>query len=564
MKKIAILTAAVLLLTGCAAVKTQMDSLTPGGDLGGLPDDAKSKSIVAGAATAPNSVFEEAEFFDADGVAADYADIEQESVQARIEKSAGTAYNEIEENPVISTAEQDTVTFSLKIDTASYTNVKYYIENGIIPPRNATRIEELLNYFDYKRPTPDAGSPFGISAEVAPSPFAGDDDSLVAMVNVSTPDVDVSALRPANLTFLIDTSGSMADSDKLPLLTRGFELLTENLRESDTVSIVTYAGSSEIVLDSVNGTSRDKIFAALNSLTAGGGTDGSGGIETAYRLAKKNYKEGANNRVILATDGDFNVGLTENTDLADYIASKKSDGIYLSIIGFGTGGVDDGIMETLSKNGGGNYSFVHTLEDAKKVLVDNMGASFTVADDVKAQIKFSPALVKSYKLIGYENRLLANEDFADDTKDAGEIGRGNNVIALFDLRMTDNYHVQSGNLFEVDIRYKSPIGSADNKDGLGESKLITKYVTPPSIADKGSNDFNFANAVAAFGYLCRGTDFYTSDADEISQVAAAAAGTNAEKREFAALVKKLGALVEQDKSLETSDIPKPNLDVPEN
>ncbi len=414
----------------------------------------------------------------------------------------GESYLPIEENPEQAAAEESTVTFSLKVDTAAYSNVSRYIDGGNLPPKDAVRTEELLNYFRYEQPLENSSAPFAVYTEVGPSPFHA--EKQIAFVRVKTPDVDKSELPPCNLTFLIDTSGSMDSYDKLPLLKTAFSLLVETLTENDKVSIVTYAGSSEVVLDSVSGNDKTKILDAIYNLTAAGSTAGADGIRTAYALAEKNFKENGNNRVILATDGDFNVGLSNTDALAELIREKKDGGVYLSILGFGAGNIRDDIMETLSKNGNGNYSYIDTAQTAKKVLVEELGGNlFTVADDVKAQIEFNPDVVRSYRLIGYENRMLSNEDFDDDQKDAGEIGAGADVVVLFEIEPVSGRSNAEAAPFEVRIRYKNP--------GESESRLFTKAELDVGSDSPSSTDFGFACSVAAFGHLLRGSE-YTGDA----------------------------------------------------
>ena len=430
---------------------------------------------------------------------------------------SGESYLVIDENPQIQTDQDSTLTFSLKVDTAAYTNVQRYIESGNLPPKDAVRTEELINYFNYDTDFLFRSEPFSIYTEVAPSPF--DADTLLAFVRVKTEDIDKSDLPRSNLTFLIDSSGSMSSYDKLPLLKQSFALLVETLGEDDVVSIVTYAGASSVVLDSVSGADKGRILSAINSLEAGGSTAGGEGIQTAYALAEKNFIAGGNNRIILATDGDFNVGVSTNAELSRLVKAKKESGVYLSILGFGMGNIRDDLMETLSKDGNGNYSYINSLRTAQKVLVDELtGNLFTVADDVKAQIEFNPENVKSFRLIGYENRMMNFEDFADDSKDAGEIGAGTDLIILFEIELhnapgavglkyqSDPETVEAApvsqyadELFEVRIRFKNP--------GEPESNLITFPVTHENIGERGSNDFNFACSVAAFAGLLRGSQY---------------------------------------------------------
>ncbi|MCL1873125.1 MAG: VWA domain-containing protein [Clostridiales bacterium] len=412
--------------------------------------------------------------------------------------------NEVNDNPLL--------TFSLKVDTASYRNVVRYLESGNLPPADAVRIEEMINYFNYDEPLEKNDSPFAIYSEIGPSPF--DPNKDIAFVRVKSEDIDRSDLPKSNLTFLIDTSGSMNTYDKLPLLKSSFSLLVETLTEDDIVSIVTYAGKAGVVLNSVSGDQKDRILKAINDLEAGGSTAGADGINTAYDLAEKNFIAKANNRVILATDGDFNVGVSSVKELERLISNKRSSGIYLTILGFGTENLKDNKMETLAKNGNGNYSYIDSVASAKKVLVDELGSNlYTIADDVKAQIEFNPALIQSYRLIGYENRMLADKDFADDTKDAGEIGVGTDVVLMFEITRAGSiplkYQASSDTprdpgeyadeLFEVKIRYKDP--------GKSTSKLIVEPVKLDRYLNFNTNDFNFAVSIAAFGHLLKNSTY---------------------------------------------------------
>lgn len=444
------------------------------------------------------------------------------------EGTAGETYQEIIENPEIAASEESTITFSLKVDTASYSNVTRYLNTGSLPPKDAVRTEELINYFRYETPLEPDGAPFAVYTEVGPSPFHS--DKQMAFIRVKTPEIDKEGLGPSNLTFLIDTSGSMDSFDKLPLLKSAFSLLVETLGEDDRVSIVTYAGSSAVVLDSCSGADKEQILDAIHSLTASGSTAGADGIRTAYALAQKNFREDGNNRVILATDGDFNVGISDTNQLAEFIAEKRDSGVYLSVLGFGTGNLRDDVMETLAKNGNGNQAYIDSVQTAKKVLVEELGSNlFTVAKDVKAQVVFDPELIKSYRLIGYENRMLSNEDFADDTKDAGEIGAGTDVAALFEIELTEQGKT-ADNPFAVHIRYKEPDGD--------ESQLFTKE-TLDTMSGENTDDFRFACAVAAFGHLLRGSE-YTGEAtlESVMQLAEGSLGRDpgGYRQEFLALL----------------------------
>lgn len=428
-------------------------------------------------------------------------------------------YLEITENKDISTADSSMLTFSLKVDTASYNNIVRYIESGNLPPTDAVRIEEMINYFNYDEVLRQNETPFSIYTEIGPSPLNANKN--IAFVRVKSKDIDKEELPQSNLTFLIDSSGSMNSPDKLPLLKSAFSLLVETLTEDDTVSIVTYAGSASVIIDSVRGDQKEKIINAIYSLDAGGSTGGAEGILTAYKLAEKNFVEGGNNRVILATDGDFNVGVSSVGELEKLISKKRSSGVYLSVLGFGTENLKDNKMETLAKNGNGNYSYIDSVSSAKKVLVDELSSNlFTIADDVKAQVEFNPDLVRSYRLIGYENRQLKNKDFEDDKKDAGEIGIGTDVVLMFEFELTNGQKKQglkyqeedtavvegtnkyTNELFEVRIRYKDP--------GESESKLITVPVKVDRILGRNTSDFNFATSVAGFGHLLRNSE-YTGD-----------------------------------------------------
>jgi len=432
-------------------------------------------------------------------------------------------YLEIEENVFNDTQTSSAITFSLKVDTSSYTNIERYLNASQLPPRDAVKTEEMINYFNYDKKLSSGYEPFSIYSEIGPSIF--DSSKLMAFVRIKTEDVDRSELKPSNLTFLIDTSGSMSSYDKLPLLQSSLSLFTDTLGENDTVSIVTYAGSSSVLLDGVSGYDKKKIKAAVNSLTSSGSTAGADGINTAYALAAKNFKQDGNNRIILASDGDFNVGISSLEELQDLIASKRDSGIYLSILGFGTGNLRDDIMETLATHGSGNYSYINSLHTAQKVLIDDITSNmFVIAEDVKAQIEFNPDAVKTYRRIGYENRTMNNEDFENDAKDAGEIGIGTDIVCMFELDLQDvSYFENTDTLFEVRIRYKDP--------GDSESKLITCYVGSESVLTENSSDFNFASSVAAFGDLLRGS-VYSSEitADMLIEKAGANLGENGEKR----------------------------------
>lgn len=424
-------------------------------------------------------------------------------------------YNYIKENGYTAVSSAPLSTFSADVDTASYTNVRRMIDDGMDVPPDAVRIEEFINYFSYDYSDPADGEPFAVHTELSDCPW--NDETELLMVGINTKGFDaVLDERPAmNLVFLIDVSGSMYDDNKLPLVQKSFSMLTDNLTAADRVSIVTYAGSDEVVLEGADGNDRKKILRAINDLEAGGSTAGAAGINTAYDIAQKYFIDGGNNRVILATDGDLNVGLSSESELTRLIEEKRESGVFLSVLGFGTGNYKDNRLEALADYGNGNYSYIDSEMEAKKVLVDEMsGTLFTVAKDVKFQLEFNPANVKGYRLIGYENRVMAAEDFNDDTKDAGEIGAGHSVTVLYEIvpadskmelgeselkYASDSEGVMGDELLTVNIRYKEPEGS--------ESKLLTYPVNKSLYSDKMSADMNFASCVAEFGMLLRNSRY---------------------------------------------------------
>ena len=477
----------------------------------GSADNATSDSFVAGYDKSA-SVAEVAEA-DSDGAMYGVADgtIEQPAENFNTEE-----YNYIVENGYTSTASNPLSTFSIDVDTASYTNLRRMITDGWSGdeiPAEAIRIEEMINYFEYDYPQPKEGEPFSVTAEISECPW--NSDTKLMLVGLHSKDIDLSERPAMNLVFLIDVSGSMYDDDKLPLVQKSFSMLTENLSTEDRISIVTYAGEDAVVLEGADGNDKEKILEAINSLTAGGSTAGAAGINTAYKIAEKYFIKGGNNRIILATDGDLNVGISSESDLTALVEEKRETGVYLSVLGFGTGNIKDNKMEALADNGNGNYSYIDSELEAKKVLVEEMsGTLFTAAKDVKIQVEFNPAYIKGYRLIGYENRALADEDFNDDTKDAGEIGAGHSVTALYELVMNDSdmefsssdlkYQesaegVENGELLTASIRYKEPDGD--------ESKLLAYPVTMDNYSEKMSYNMTFAAGVAEFGLVLRNSEY---------------------------------------------------------
>ncbi len=423
-------------------------------------------------------------------------------------------YNDMKENGYQSVAMNPLSTFSIDVDTASYSNIRRMLTNGSSVDSGAVRLEEMINYFTYDYKVPQNGEPFSVTTEFSDCPW--NEDSKLMLVGLQTEKVNFADTAASNLVFLIDVSGSMMDYDKLPLVQKAFGLLTENLTQKDRISIVTYASGDAVILEGANGTQTDKIMDAINQLEASGSTAGSAGIETAYEIAEKYFIPDGNNRVILATDGDLNVGISSESGLTDLITQKKESGVYLSVLGFGQGNIKDNKMEALADKGNGNYSYIDSLLEAKKVLVDEMGATLvTVAEDVKLQLEFNPNVVKGYRLVGYENRMLAAEDFEDDTKDAGEIGAGHSVTALYEVVLNDSkieiptsdlkyqdkseFTMNEDELLTISIRYKKP--------GEDNSNLMTQVVLADSWTSKMPQNLNFASAVAEFGMLLRDSEY---------------------------------------------------------
>lgn len=429
-------------------------------------------------------------------------------------------YRVIDENPFKLVTNNPLSTFSIDVDTASYSNLRRFINEGRVPPKDAVRIEELINYFTYDYPQPEGDRPFSITTEMSNSPW--NSKHKLVRIGLQGKKVVTENLPPNNLVFLFDVSGSMNSPNKLPLLKSAFRLLVDELTEKDTVSIVVYAGAAGLVLPPTNGNEKDKILAAIDKLEAGGSTAGGDGIKLAYELAKRLYKASGNNRVILATDGDFNVGISSDAELVNLIEKYRNEGVFLTVLGFGTGNFKDSKMEQLADKGNGNYAYIDGLLEAKKVLVTEMGATLlTIAKDVKIQVEFNPAKVQAYRLIGYENRLLRSQDFNDDRKDAGELGAGHSVTALYEvipvgvetdvsLPDIDNLRYQqntmessaynSNELMLVKLRYKQPQGTT--------SELIQQSVIDGGVAlENASNDLKFAAAVAQYGMILRDSEF---------------------------------------------------------
>ncbi|HYS52741.1 MAG TPA: von Willebrand factor type A domain-containing protein [Thermoanaerobaculia bacterium] len=412
---------------------------------------------------------------------------------SNVERPSTAEYAKIAENGFIDTKNEKTTTFSIDVDGASYANVRRFLNANMLPPAEAVRVEEMINYFTYSYPQPSDGRPFSVASEVAGCPW--NPNHRLLRVGIQGKTIDQWKLAPNNLVFLLDVSGSMMPPERLPLLKSAFRLLVEQLRPEDSVAIVVYAGAAGVVLPQTSGANKQTILAALDQLQAGGSTAGGAGIELAYKTAEENFATDGNNRVILATDGDFNVGMTGDA-LINVIEEKRKKGIYLTCIGVGDDNYKDAFMESLADKGNGNYYYLDNINEAKKVFVHQLqGTLVAIAKDVKVQLEFDPRVVTSYRQIGYEDRALANKDFADDTKDAGELGSGHSVTALYEISTTGR-----GQIAELRLRYKDP--HADT------SQLITARVVDEGRSIyESSSDLQFATAVAEFGMLLRKSQY---------------------------------------------------------
>lgn len=458
-------------------------------------------------------------------------------------------YNAIKNNIFHQVSMNPLSTFSADVDTASYSNLRRFITSGYGRndiPAGAVRTEEMINYFSYDYNKPTAGEPFGVTTVISDCPW--NKDTKLVSVGLQTDKIDFTDAPDSNIVFLIDVSGSMYDENKLPLLKQSFIAMLDELGEKDRVSIVTYAGEDKVVLEGVPASDKQTIIDALNSLEAGGGTNGGKGIVSAYQLAEENFIDGGNNRVIIATDGDLNIGVTNASDLEELIKEEAETGVYLTVLGFGMGNYSDTNLETIADNGNGNYAYIDNLKEAKKVLCEELGATMlTVAKDVKLQVEFNPAVVAEYRLIGYEDRALNNEDFNDDTKDAGEIGAGHSVTALYEVKLagddksgtslkyqgselTDK--AKSGEWMTLSVRYKEPTES--------KSKLLEYPIGNESYTDKPSDDFIFASAVAELAQIVKG-DECVGDAtyDDVLELLSSVKLNDEYKEEFKFLVENI-------------------------
>lgn len=427
-------------------------------------------------------------------------------------------YDNIVENKFLAATQNPLSTFSIDVDEAAYSNVRRYLENGSMPPAGAVRIEEMINYFDYNYTKPTNEDPFSVITEIADCPWS--QQHKLVHIGLQGKEIPIDNLPASNMVFLVDVSGSMDEPNKLPLVKASMKMLVDQLREKDKVAIVVYAGNAGLVLPSTNGANKIKIKEAIDNLEAGGSTAGGEGIKLAYKTARENFIKDGNNRIILATDGDFNVGPSSDDELVRMVEQERKSGVFLSVLGYGMGNYKDNKMQQLADKGNGNHSYIDNLDEAKKVLVSEFGSTlFTIAKDVKIQIEFNPSKVQAYRLVGYENRMLASEDFNDDTKDAGELGSGHTVTALYEIipvgvkddftKSVDPLKYQSNDrkvvsntdeIMTIKLRYKKPDADV--------SKLIVHTVTDNQISLASTSDnFRFSAAVAEFGLLLRSSEY---------------------------------------------------------
>jgi len=466
-------------------------------------------------------------------------------------------YSRIVESGFLEVIKNPLSTFAADVDVASYANARRFIMRDQLPYKDVVRTEEFINYFKYDYAEPDDDQPLSINLEYSDCPW--NTTNRLIHIGLQGKRLKKEEQKPSNLVFLIDVSGSMKSPEKLPLLKRAFKMLVDQLKSDDQVAIVVYAGAAGLVLPVTSGSEKENIKNAIDALEAGGSTAGGAGIELAYKVAKKNYIKGGNNRVILATDGDFNVGISSSSELVRFIEKKRDDGIFLTVLGFGMGNYKDYRLQELADRGNGNHAYIDNILEAKKVLVHDLTATlFTIAKDVKIQVEFNPAKIESYRLIGYENRELKDKDFEDDTKDAGEIGSGHTVTALYEVvpaqdSSSDKYELKyqetrikkdadkTDEVLTVRIRYKEPEGK--------KSKVISAVLKgEPIDVSKSSNNFRFSAAVAEFAMLLRDSE-YKGDASlaSVDHLAKSALGEDAfgYRKEFLNLVERVSVLTEK-------------------
>ena len=530
----AVITAAILAIAACDQIPTGGTNPDPS-NLAGTDETGAQQGIVDGEEDVVGGV---ARYIPSPEALSSARERQEQPVVMPRPIEDTEQYEDVELSPVRQVAEYPVSTFSSDVDTAAYANVRRFLNEGRLPPRDAVRIEEMINYFDYAYAGPrDAVPPFAGTVSIAPTPW--NPDTQILHIGIQGYDIAPVERPRANLVFLVDVSGSMQGQDRLPLLQRSLRMLTERLDDDDTVGIVTYASGVRVVLEPTPGRQRNRILVAIDGLRSGGSTAGAAGIELAYELAARNFDDDAVNRVILGTDGDFNVGISDPERLEDFIAEQRDTGIYLSILGFGRGNLNDLLVQRLTQAGNGNAAYIDSLLEARRVLVDEMTSTlFPIADDLKIQVEFNPAVVAEYRLIGYETRALRREDFNNDQVDAGDIGSGHSVTAIYeitpvgsparlvdDLRYGDDPAAAGGTGRDDEyaflrIRYKLP--------GEDESRLIDRPITVRDVyagIDAAPTATRFAAAVAAFGQLLRGDPYLGDfDFDDVYALASTARG----------------------------------------
>ncbi len=476
-------------------------------------------------------------------------------------------YDFIQDNKFVRVTDHPLSTFSIDVDAASYGNVRRYLNNGSLPPAGAVRIEEMINYFHYTYPQPTDDKPFTINTEMTQAPW--NKDHKLVMIGMQGKKIAMDKLPASNLTFLIDVSGSMEDENKLPLVKASMKMLVDQLRESDKVAIVVYAGAAGMVLKPTSGNNKTKIKEAIDNLNAGGSTAGGEGIRLAYKTAKQHFIAGGNNRVILCSDGDFNVGESSDDAMERLIENERKGGVYLTVLGYGMGNYKDSKMQKLAQKGNGNHAYIDDISEAKKVLVNEFGGTmFAIAKDVKLQVEFNPALVQGYRLIGYENRMLAKEDFNNDKKDAGELGSGHTVTAIYEVIPAGIKDTMMGSVDA--LKYQQPIKTyVNNKTEMmtvkarykpidSETSLLLSYPVVNNVKgiESASENLRFSASVAAFGMLLRNSEFKGNvNYDMILQIAKKSKGTDEEgyRSEFVKLVEKAQYLSTKNAPLNDKD-----------
>jgi Ca-activated chloride channel homolog len=479
-------------------------------------------------------------------------------------------YDNITENRFLKVSDNPLSTFSIDVDAASYSNVRRFLNMGQLPPAGAVRIEEMINYFHYDYPAPKEGEPFSVNTEISDCPW--NRDNKLVLVGLQGKKIPTDNLPASNIVFLIDVSGSMQEPQKLPLVQASMKMLTDQLREKDHVAMVVYAGAAGLVLPSTNGGEKTKIKDAIDKLEAGGSTAGGAGIRLAYKTAKENFIKGGNNRVILCTDGDFNIGASSDDDMERLIEEERKSGVFLTVLGYGMGNYKDNKMQKLADKGNGNHAYIDGISEAKKVLVNEFGGTlFTIAKDVKLQIEFNPAKVQGYRLVGYENRMLNKEDFNNDKKDAGDMGSGHTVTALYEvipvgvesdlLESVDPLKYQSdkkevirtkhnGEIMNIKLRYKQPDADV--------SRLLEHPVFDNQVAiAKTSDNFRFAAAVGQFGMLLRNSEFKANSSfSNVLKLAKNAKGNDEEgyRSEFIRLVESAQSIAANKRNQVDQDV----------